>query len=225
MQKRSTSHSKIFTEGGINMKRITKAVLVLVFFGLIAASLASYVLLICYPDNPYAASVQRAFLAEGGQDDEVIVVAWAQGKSLWFNKGRVTGNGGESILSQVCALHEAMLTSTAVELFAFPLSYHERFLRTLADACAKPVAAILRHEPGFAFDYLKRPLGTRNHTPAAARAAFLIDFYDLSSGLRGLSPFAWRLWFPAQIQYWGYLRFLDRLFTSRATMSRITPFY
>jgi len=64
------------------MKRITKVVLMLAFFGLLAATLTSYVCLICYPDHPYFAEVQKALLAEGGQDDQPVVLAWAQGKSL-----------------------------------------------------------------------------------------------------------------------------------------------
>lgn len=64
------------------MKRLTKAVLVVVFFGMVAAALASYVCLVCYPDHPYFTAVRKALLAEGGQDDEAIVLAWAQDKSL-----------------------------------------------------------------------------------------------------------------------------------------------
>jgi hypothetical protein len=64
------------------MKRVTKALLVVVFFGVVTAALASYVCLICYPDHPYATSVRKALLAEGGQDDEAVVLAWAQGKSF-----------------------------------------------------------------------------------------------------------------------------------------------
>ena len=64
------------------MKRVTKVVLLLVFFGLVAAALTSYVCLICYPDHPYLANVQKALLAEGGQDEQPVVLAWARGKSL-----------------------------------------------------------------------------------------------------------------------------------------------
>jgi len=63
------------------MKRGIKVVLMLVFFGLITATLTSYVCLICYPEHPYFANVQRALLSEGGvQDDQPVVLAWAQGR-------------------------------------------------------------------------------------------------------------------------------------------------
>jgi len=64
------------------MKRVTKVVLVVVFFGLVAAALTSYVCLIGYPDHAYFADVQKALLAEGGQDDQPGALPWAEGKSL-----------------------------------------------------------------------------------------------------------------------------------------------
>ncbi|HVN23259.1 MAG TPA: hypothetical protein VMT71_04770 [Syntrophorhabdales bacterium] len=64
------------------MKQVTRVVLVVVFFLLVAATLTSYICLICYPDHPYVADVQKALLAESGQDDQPLVLAWAQAKGL-----------------------------------------------------------------------------------------------------------------------------------------------
>jgi hypothetical protein len=70
------------------MKRTTRILLVGMFFGFVAAGLVAHVCVICYPDHPYLARVQQAFLAEGGQDGETApaLMAWHQAK-------RKTGSG------------------------------------------------------------------------------------------------------------------------------------
>ena len=65
------------------MKRATRIILVAVFFGFVAAGLVAHACLICYPDHPYLAQVQQAFLAEGGQNDVTapMFIAWDRAKT------------------------------------------------------------------------------------------------------------------------------------------------
>ena len=59
------------------MKRAPITLLVVLFFAFVAAALVAHVCLICYPDHPYFTHFQKALLAEGGQDEETVVVAQA----------------------------------------------------------------------------------------------------------------------------------------------------
>jgi hypothetical protein len=72
------------------MKRATRITLVVVFFGFIVAGLVAHVCSICYPDYPYLAKIQQAFIAsaEGGQESEAVVTAWASRGEQTLGQGK-----------------------------------------------------------------------------------------------------------------------------------------
>jgi len=65
------------------MKRVTRITLVILFFTFVAAGLVAHACLICYPDHPYLAQVQQAFLAESRQNDVTapMFIAWDRAKT------------------------------------------------------------------------------------------------------------------------------------------------